>query len=283
MTVIDNVDPMDTRLLRTLRVLARTGSFTATAAELHVVQSTVTTQIRTLERHLGARLFDRLPTGARPTEAGERALAAAEEVLAAEQRLLDSVRGAPAVAGDVRLGAPESVCAYRLPTIIADLARRWPGVTVHLTPVGTRAALDGVHDGVLDLALVLEDDPPATTLDALPVGIERIDLVAAPGHPDTGRYFLLEEGCSYTDRFVRDLAGVHPTRFGSIEAARSCVVAGLGLTVLPRVSVADQLATGTLRSVAELPDSTLFLVTDPRRTATAAVRVARQALTRISE
>jgi DNA-binding transcriptional LysR family regulator len=282
MTVIDNVDPMDTRLLRTLRVLARTGSFTATAAELHVVQSTVTTQIRTLERHLGARLFDRLPTGARPTEAGERALAAAEEVLAAEQRLLDSVRGAPAVAGDVRLGAPESVCAYRLPTIIADLARRWPGVTVHLTPVGTRTALDGVHDGVLDLALVLEDDQPVTTLDALPVGIERIDLVAAPGHPDTGRYFLLEEGCSYTDRFVRDLAGVHPTRFGSIEAARSCVVAGLGLSVLPRVSVADQLATGTLRSVAELPDSTLFLVTDPRRTATAAVRVARQALTRIS-
>src|SRR3954470_3765877 len=125
MTVIDNLDRMDTRLLRTLRVLARTGSFTATAAELHVVQSTVTTQIRTLERHLGARLFDRLPTGARPTEAGERALAAAEEVLAAEQRLLDSVRGTPAVAGDVRLGAPESVCAYRLPTVIADLARRW--------------------------------------------------------------------------------------------------------------------------------------------------------------
>lgn len=283
MAVIDKVDPMDTRLLRTLRVLARTGSFTATAAELHVVQSTVTTQIRTLERHLGARLFDRLPTGARLTEAGERALAAAEEVLATEQRLLDSVRGAPAVAGDVRLGAPESMCAYRLPTIIADLARRWPGVTVHLTPVGTRQALDGVHDGLLDLALVLEDDPPATALDAVRVGAERIDLVAAPEHPDTGRYFLLEEGCSYTDRFARDLAGVHPTRFGSIEAARSCVVAGLGLSVLPRVSVADQFAAGTLRSVAELPASTLFLVTDPRRTASAAVRVACQALARISE
>ncbi|MEO6088903.1 MAG: LysR family transcriptional regulator [Umezawaea sp.] len=269
---------MDTRLLRTLRVLARTGSFTATAAELHVVQSTVTTQIRALESHLGAHLFDRLPSGARLTEAGERVLAAAQDVLAAEQRLLDSVRGAPTVTGDVRLGAPESMCAYRLPTIIADLAQRWPGVTVHLTPVGTRQALDGVHDGVLDLALVLEDEPPSTALDAVPVGTERIDLVAAPGHPDTGRYFLLEEGCSYTDRFARGLAGVHPTRFGSIEAARSCVVAGLGLSVLPHVSVAGQLAAGTLRSVAELPESTLFLVTDPRRTASAAVRVTGRAL-----
>ncbi|MCS7479014.1 LysR family transcriptional regulator [Umezawaea endophytica] len=274
---------MDTRLLRTLQVLARTGSFTATATELHVVQSTVTTHIKLLERHLGARLFDRLPSGAKPTEAGERVLAAAQEVLAAEQRLLDTVQGTPAVAGDVRLGAPESMCAYRLPTIIADLALRWPGVTVHLTPVGTRRALDAVHDGGLDLALVLEDDPPSTTLDATPVGSERIDLVAAPNHPDTGRYFLLEEGCSYTDRFARDLADAHPTRFGSIEAARSCVVAGLGLSVLPRVSVADQLADGTLRCVAELPESTLFLVTDPRRTASAAVRVACQALKALSD
>jgi DNA-binding transcriptional LysR family regulator len=269
---------MDTRLLRTLLALARTGSFTATAAELHLVQSTVTAHVKALERHLGARLFDRLPTGAKPTEAGERALAAAQDVLAAEQRLLDTARGVPEVAGDVRLGAPESVCAYRLPTIIADLAERWPGVTVHLTPVGTRQALDAVHDGTVDLALVLEDDPPVTALTATPVGTERIDLVAAPGHPDTGRYFLLEEGCSYTDRFARALPDVHPTRFGSIEAARSCVVAGLGLSVLPRISVADQLAAGALRSVAELPASTLFLVVDPRRTAGAAALVVREAL-----
>jgi len=273
---------METRLLRTLLVLARTGSFTATAAELHLVQSTVTTHVKTLERQLGARLFDRLPTGAKLTEAGERALAAALDVLAAEQRLLDTAKGVLEVSGDVRLGAPESMCAYRLPTIIADLADRRPGVTVHLTPVGTRQALDAVHDGVVDLALVLEDDPPTTTLTAVPIGTERIDLVAAPGHPDTGRYFLLEEGCSYTDRFARDLPDVHPTRFGSIEAARSCVVAGLGLSVLPRISVADQLAAGALRSVAELPASTLFLVTDPRRTESAAVRVVREALRQAS-
>ncbi|MET1072786.1 MAG: LysR family transcriptional regulator [Umezawaea sp.] len=269
---------MDTRLLRTFQVLARTGSFTATATELHLVQSTVTTQIKSLEHDLGAKLVDRLPGGAVLTEAGARVLEGAHEVLAAEQRLRDAARSTPDVTGDVRLGAPESMCAYRLPRIVADLAERWPGVTVHLTPVGTRAALDGVRDGVLDLALVLEDEPPVTALSSVAVGVERIDLVASPGHPDEGRYFLLEEGCSYTDRFVRGLPGVRPTRFGSIEAARSCVVAGLGLSVLPRVSVVDQLAAGTLRSVAELPESTLFLVTDPRRTAGAAVRIAVQAL-----
>ncbi|MGO4750338.1 LysR family transcriptional regulator, partial [Streptomyces sp. 2MCAF27] len=65
---------MDTRLLRTFVSLARTGSFTAAATELHLAQSTVTVQIRSLERELGTRLFDRLPAGTTPTPSGRRLL-----------------------------------------------------------------------------------------------------------------------------------------------------------------------------------------------------------------
>lgn len=271
---------MDTRLLRTLLVLARTGSFTATAAELHLVQSSVTSQVKVLERHLGARLFDRLPQGARLTEAGRKAVENARDVLSAEQRLLDAVRGSTEVEGDVRIGAPESVCAYRLPQRIADAALRWPGITVHLSPAGTKEVLLGVRRGTLDLGLALDDGLVAPGLSAHPVGVEPIELVAAPGAVAEDRYFLLEEGCSYTDRFVRELRGRRPqiTRFGSIEAVRSCVVAGLGWTVLPRVAVAEQLESGALRRLGELPDSTLYLVTDPRRTLPAAVRAVAEAV-----
>ncbi|GAA1262290.1 LysR family transcriptional regulator [Saccharothrix xinjiangensis] len=270
---------MDTRLLRTLLVLARTGSFTAAAAELHLVQSTVTSQVKALERHLGARLFDRLPSGARLTEAGRQAVEHAREVLTAEQRLRDAVRGGTAVEGDVRVAAPESVCAYRLPQRIADVALRYPGITVHLSPAGTRQALTGVRHGALDLALVLEESVVAPGLKATAVGVEPIELVAAPGVVLDERYFLLEEGCSYSDRFVRELSATPSiTRFGSIEAVRSCVVAGLGWTVLPRVAVAEQLDAGTLQRVRELPDSTLFLVSDPRRTPSAAVRAVMEAI-----
>ncbi|MBB4968682.1 LysR family transcriptional regulator [Saccharothrix violaceirubra] len=264
---------MDTRLLRTLLVLARTGSFTATATQQHLVQSTVTSQVKSLERALGARLFDRLPTGARLTEAGRRAVEHAREVLAAEQRLRDAVRGSTAVEGDVRIGAPESVCAYRLPQRIADAALRWPGIAVHLNAVNTRPALAGVRSGTLDLALVLEESVAVAGLRATALGVEQIDLVTAPGVAEEERYFLLEEGCSYTDRFVRDLAPTPTiTRFGSIEAVRSCAVAGLGHAVLPRVAIADHLDAGTLHSVRTLPETTLFLVTDPRRTPSAAVK-----------
>lgn len=279
MHAIGIVDAVDTRLLRTLLVLARTGSFTATAAELHLVQSTVTSQVKALERHLGARLFDRLPSGARLTEAGRQAVEHAREVLTSEQRLRDAVRGSTAVEGEVRIAAPESVCAYRLPQRIADVALRWPGISVHLSPAGTRQALAGVRNGTLDLALALEDSLVAPGLKVTAIGVEPIELVSAPGMVLDERYFLLEEGCSYSDRFVRELSATPSiTRFGSIEAVRSCVVAGLGWTVLPRVAVAEQLDAGTLQRVRELPDSTLFLVTDPRRTPSAAVRAVAAAL-----
>jgi DNA-binding transcriptional LysR family regulator len=78
---------VDTRLLNTFTTLARTGSFTTTAAELHLAQSTVTVHIRTLERELGTRLFDRLPTGTLLTEYGRGLLERAEDVLDAVARL----------------------------------------------------------------------------------------------------------------------------------------------------------------------------------------------------
>lgn len=267
-------------MLRTLLVLARTGSFTATAAELHLVQSTVTAQVKALETELEVRLFDRLPGGARLTEAGVRAVEHAREVLAAQDRLREAVRGSAAVEGVVRVGAPESVCAYRLPQRVVEVTVQYPGIAVHLSPVGTRQAIEGVRTGVLDVALVLEEQVGAPGLTVTAVGVEPIELVAAPGAVPENRYFLLEEGCSYSDRFVRELTttpGI--TRFGSIEAVRSCVVAGLGRSVLPRVAVAGQLADGTLRRVLALPDSTLSLVADPRRTRSAAVSAVVQALT----
>jgi DNA-binding transcriptional LysR family regulator len=69
---------MDLEHLKTYRAVARTGSFTAAADLLHYAQSTVSVHIRSLETEVGAPLFDRLPAGARLTEAGRRLMPLAE-------------------------------------------------------------------------------------------------------------------------------------------------------------------------------------------------------------
>ncbi|MET8572870.1 LysR family transcriptional regulator [Streptomyces sp. NPDC004783] len=288
---------MDTRLLTTFGVLARTGSFTAAAAELHLAQSTVTVHIRTLERDLGVRLFDRLPSGARLTEAGRALLERAEDVLDAVARLRAAGGDAGAVAGRVVVGTPESLCATRLPAVIAALRTSHPDVDVHLHAAGTARCVEGLRSGRLDLALLWEEETGFPDVTAEPVAREPLALVGAPGHPLAARdraaswaelaaesFFLLEEGCSYSDALAQrlsDVPGGRPrlTRFGSVDAARSCVAAGLGLTLLPRATVEEEVRRGRLARIdgPRFPDAPLCLARHRRRwTSPAAREVARE-------
>ncbi|MCQ8768433.1 LysR family transcriptional regulator [Streptomyces telluris] len=262
---------MDTRLLHTFLTLARTGSFTAAATELHLAQSTVTVQIRALEKELGTRLFDRLPRGASITAAGRRLTEEAEAVLDAEARLRAAVAAGGPPAGRVVVGAGETLCSARLPGVIAALRGSHPGIEVDLAPVGTAAAVEGLRTGRLDIALLLEEDVSFPGIAAEPLAHEPLVLLCAPGHPlacrtapvtweDLARetFFLHEQGCSYSDRLADRLLSVpgarmRLTRFGSIEAARSCVAAGLGLTLLPRATAEDALREGRLAVVAGPP------------------------------
>ncbi|MDT0611208.1 LysR family transcriptional regulator [Streptomyces lancefieldiae] len=290
---------MDTRLLTTFTTLARTGGFTAAAAELHLAQSTVTVHIRTLEQDLGVRLFDRLPTGALLTDTGRRLLERAEDVLDAEARLRAACDDAGPVAGRVVVGSAESLCASRLPGVIAALRTSHPEVDVHLHAAGTAACVEGLRSGRLDLALLLEETEfPDVTGE--PVAHEPLALVAAPQHPLAARgravtwaelaaesFFLLEEGCSYSDALARrllDVPGGRPrlTRFGSVDAARNCVAAGLGLTLLPLTTVAEELSRGRLARVdgPSFPDVPVRLARHRRRWVAPAAREVAQALVR---
>jgi DNA-binding transcriptional LysR family regulator len=300
MTVIENGDSMhavDTDLLRTFLAVARRQSFTEAAADLHLVQSTVTSRIQALEKLLGVPLLDRLPDGTRLTHVGHQVIAHAHAVLDAERRLRHDITAATEATGEVAVGAPESVCAYRLPKAIATLRQRHPGVTVHLVPAGTREASQGVLERRFDLGLILDEAPASSHLAVRAFGRESIVLVAAPDHPATHQeltwhdlarysYFLLEEGCSYSDWFLRELqrsnqAAPQITRFGSIEAARSCVQAGLGLSVLPRIACAEALEHKTLVALPypPLPDTPLAVVTDERRWQSPAVESVIQTIT----
>lgn len=288
---------MDTALLETFVAVARARSFTAAARELGYVQSTVTGHIQTLEQRLGGRLFDRLPSGAVLTDAGQRLLPYAGQLLALEAQLRAGVAAATGpIAGEVRLTAPESVCAYRVPALVAALRAEAPEVRLALTPGGTAAALDAARNAATDLAVLLEPTLAAADLVLEPIGAERLVLLAAPTAAAAARSWtwadlaaadalLLEEGCSYSDDAVRRLlAAGQPatrrTRFGSIEATKQCVAAGLGWTVLPATVAVPELRARTLVALPGPPldDCTVYLATHPKRTLAPAAQLVRDRL-----
>jgi DNA-binding transcriptional LysR family regulator len=254
---------MDTRLLSSFLTVLRAGGITAAAAELGFVQSTVTTHIQTLERLVGTPLLDRHPAGVSPTRAGSLLAEHAQRILDLEERMLAELTTAAAEpTGPVRVCAPESVCAYRLAPLLPEVRTRFPEVRLSLFPADTRAALTALADRRADLALMLEPSVHPPDADLVDLGVERLSLVAAattglprhrsitPAELSSADVLLLEKGCSYSDELAALITATDPTadppRFGGIETLKRCVAAGLGVTLLPTLTVADELADGRL-------------------------------------
>lgn len=192
MAAITNGDngPVELRQLDYFLAVADTLSFTRAAQRLHVVQSGVSATIKALERELGAPLFDRGPAGVALTPAGRELAPHARATVDAARAAKDAVaatRGA--IRGTVTLGTLTSINVIDLPTLLADLHARHPGVLVQLRSAraGSAGLAAQLRDGTLDLALVVfPDGPPADLHTRLVAGFQLL-LVVPANHPLAGR------------------------------------------------------------------------------------------------
>ncbi|MFJ9869323.1 LysR family transcriptional regulator [Streptomyces sp. NPDC101165] len=262
---------MELRLLVTFEKVATVLSFTRAAAELSYAQSSVTSQIRTLESDLGVELFDRLGSRIRLTEAGERLLPYARQIIELAEEARAAVTGAEEPSGTLTVGTMESLTSYRLPPLLEYFHHRHPKVRLALrTTIGdeTRQAL---RQGTYDVGFLMEEETEHPGLESAVLAVEPLALVAAPGHPLaagpvttadlTGQALLATEpGCAYRDLFERELTALKPVEFmefGTIEATKRAAAAGLGTALLPEVTVAAELAEGSLVRLDWKPPFTL--------------------------
>lgn len=258
---------MELRHLETFRLLAKSLSFTRTAAERHYAQSTITNQIQTLEAELGVALFDRLGRRVTLTEAGQHLLPYAERLLELAAEVRAALTESAEIAGTIAFSAPESICTYLLPPFFGAVRARYPGIRLSFQPLSSAGLLPALRDGVVDLAFLLDHPQQVKGFGMIPLAAEPLLLLAPPEHPLADRQrveptdlrdepvLLTEVGCSYRTLFVRDLtaAGVHPTtvlELSSVEAIKQCVLAGMGLTLLPAMTVSAELAQGRLKALA---------------------------------
>lgn len=254
---------MDLRLLKTFQAAATSGSFTRAAETLGYAQSSVTAQMQVLEAELGAPLFDRLGRGIALTAAGRRFAPYADRLLA----LAEEARGVTAEDGNptgtITIGAPETLCTYRLPPLLARFHGQFPHVRLVFRPSSGDDIRRGLGDGSLDVAFTLA--PPMTLPGMIvePLMSEPVHVLVAPEHRLTSAervepydlagepLLLTEAGCAYRRLFLRTLeeSGAQPNltiEFSSVEAIKQCAMAGMGIAVLPAVAVATEVNAGRL-------------------------------------
>jgi DNA-binding transcriptional LysR family regulator len=248
--------------LRYAVTLAEERQFVRAATRLRVAQPSVSAAVRTLERDLGVRLFDRSSGGVRLTAAGEAFLPWARRALDDCEAGISAVRELSGLQrGRITLGATPSLTMTVLPSVLSSFRRDFPAVELSVREAGSRDLVDGLERGAMDFALVIL---PVTRpwVRTTTLGRENLVLAVAPEHPLAGRsrievgelrdvpLVMFRDGYDLRESTLaacRD-AGFQPTYAaeglemgGGLAMAR----AGLGAAVVPASVVADSAPCGS--------------------------------------
>jgi len=255
---------MELKNLHTFINVAEDGSFTKAASRLGYAQSSITAQIQSLEAELGVLLFDRLGKRIVMTEAGRRLLPHAKEMVQMHGVIKESIQLDDKPTGTLTIGAPESLTAFRLPAVIREYKQLYPQVKMILKPGVCTEMKELARAGEVDLAILLQPVHEDPDFVIIPLVEEQMALIAAPDHrlaaapavtPEDLREEVIlytETGCTYREVFERELkdSGVTPEaglEFYSMEAIKNCVMLGLGLALVPLITVQREIAEGKLR------------------------------------
>lgn len=246
---------MNLRDLRYFVALADHRHFGRAAVACHVSQPTLSTQIRKLEDELGVALVERAPRKVMLTPIGRELLDHARRIVDEAERMKQSARRQQdPESGMLRLGLFPTLGPYLLPHVVPALRLRFPQLELRLVEEKSAELVERLKDGRLDaglLALPLHDDQ----LHAEPLFQEPFLLAVPSEHPlatrgtlpldalDNLQLLLLEEGHCLRDQAldVCRLSGASETggfRATSLETLRQMVAAGVGITLLPALSVA---------------------------------------------
>jgi DNA-binding transcriptional LysR family regulator len=253
--------------LRVFAVVGQLGGIGVAARAIGVSQPAISRSIRDLEAELGLKILERGPNGVVLTAAGRELYEHAQAVVAAEraaEEAMSAVRGL--ARGTLHVGASTTIATYILPPLIGAFTRAHPGIELRLSAVHTRMLVPLVRQHQVDVALA--EAPVADRRVVVRRWItDEMAVIAAPSHPlaqrahsgqpippsalDEELLILREPESGTRDLVLRGLsaANIAPSRTMAVdgtEVIKQLVAEGVGIAVVSRDAVADQVSVGRL-------------------------------------
>jgi DNA-binding transcriptional LysR family regulator len=237
--------------LRVLAAVADTGGFSAAGRALGLTQSAVSHSVRGSERKIGTVLFERGRTGARPTPAGEKAVAHARRILRLLDVLTAEARGADrpdTAVGPLRITAFRSAALHLLPPVLQRLRDRHPGIEPQVRIVRDvgRGTAGEVADGKADVGIATLGGSVPLPPHLVAIGLlhEPYALVH-PAHHTAPRSLPLVDWTENCGSYTRDWWAAQdwiPKATVEAEddgAVLSLVSAGHGMAIMPALSLVE--------------------------------------------
>jgi DNA-binding transcriptional LysR family regulator len=273
--------------LRFFLALARHGSLSAAAKELHVAQSTVGRRLASLEASLGVRLLNRTPDGYAPTLAGDGVRLHAERLELEAMSLERDVGGRDVrMAGLVRVACAETVATHILAPGLASLHIQQPDIMIELIPSLRELSLSMRE---ADISIRLRQ-PDQHDLVVRRLGAIAFGLYASPDYLNRHGELDFAGGCPghHLITQLQDIQDVTQTGWladlaprarvalqtGSHEAAVAAAVHGGGLACLARFRADREEGLQRLPAPLPIPAAGLWLVVHRDNRQTPRIRVA---------
>jgi LysR family hydrogen peroxide-inducible transcriptional activator len=248
--------------LKYIVAVARERHFGKAAEACFVSQPTLSVAIKKLEDELEVKLFERSANEVSITPLGEEIVRQAQSVLEQAASIKEiAKRGKDPLSGALKLGVIYTIGPYLLPDLVREAIERTPQMPLMLQENFTVRLLEMLRTGEIDCAILAEPFPD-TGLALAPLYDEPFLAAVPSAHPLAAKatitsqelksetMLLLGAGHCFRDhvlevcpefaRFSSDAEGIRKSFEGSsLETIKHMVAAGMGVTLVPRLSVSE--------------------------------------------
>ena len=278
---------MDIHHLKVFASVFKNRSFSKASEELHLTQPTISNHIKALEDEFECRLFDRLGRTILPTKEAEVLYSHSMELIERTNNLREAVGLMKKdISGKLIIGASTIPGVYLLPGFMSEFRKKFPSISFQILISDSKGIIENISRHELLLGIVgakLGNEH----IKYMPFIEDELIAVSSP-HISKNRMITLQELLKFpmvlreegsgtrkeTEKFLANkgisLENVHISGvFGSTDAIKQAVKAGLGVSILSKFSVADELKYKILEEI-KLTDIQMkrrfYIVTHKKRT-----------------
>ncbi len=256
---------MDFDQLETFIEVARLSSFSRAAEKRFRTQPAISSQIRSLEEEIGAKLLDRSGGKVSITASGKLFLKFAEDTLDSRKITVTNIAETERVPrGEIVVGANEGTCLHILPEVFAHFKKQYPDVSVSIRRADYSKVLESVIDNSVDFGVVsmpISD----TRLTAVLIHKDELVLIVPPRHPmarhkcaavaDVAQYPLVVPKVGHTRDALDELFHQHKLKpryameLDSSELLKRFVAADVGIGFISRSNVQEDVKANVLAAI----------------------------------